>query len=80
MSETVPAWKFWHPLPFWHVIAIGFVTQIIATIPVIALRELAGLDLDGAIGGGLGGLLMFLVVRWLARRRLAAAGQASASA
>lgn len=80
MSETVPPWKFWHPLPFWQVIAIAFATQIVTTIPIVALRELGGLDLDTAIGGGVGGLLMFFVVRWFARRRLAASGQVGANA
>ena len=73
-AETVPAWKFWHPLPFWQVIAIGFVAQLVCTLPVVFLREGLGLGIPAWVGSGLGGGLMFVAVRAMAQRKLSAGG------
>lgn len=73
-QETVPAWKFWHPLPFWQVLVIGFVAQLVCTIPVVLLREGLGVPIPAWAGSGLGGGLMFVGVRAMARRKLSAAG------
>lgn len=73
-EETVPAWKFWHPLPLWQVFAIGLVLQIVCTVPVVALREGLGLGVPTWVGSGLAGGLLFVAVRAMARRRLASGG------
>lgn len=70
-TESVPAWKFWHPLPLWQVFAIGFVMQIVCIMPVVAMRELFGIRVPEWIGSGLAGMLMFVVVRRMVLRKLA---------
>lgn len=70
MSESIPAWKFWHPLPFWQVIAIAFVAQLACIIPIVALREGLGIGVPEWIGSGLGGLVMYGAVRAMAQRKL----------
>lgn len=70
MTESIPAWKFWHPLPLWQVFAIGFVAQLACIIPIVALREGLGLGIPEWVGSGLGGLLMYAGVRLLAQRKL----------
>ncbi len=62
---------FWHPLPLWQVIAIGFVAQLVCQLIVVALREGLGLQLSGAAGGGAGGFLMVVVVMGLAKQKAA---------
>jgi hypothetical protein len=52
MTESIPAWKFWHPLPLWQVFAIGFVAQLACIIPIVALREGLGLGIPEWVGGG----------------------------
>lgn len=70
MADPVPAWKFWHPLPFWQVLLIAVGAQFACIIPLVALQQLFGLQLNGAAAGGGGGLLMFFAVRALAQRKL----------
>ncbi len=71
-DSPVPAWKFWHPLPFWQVLLIALACQLAVIIPIVALEQLAGIHLGGAPAGGGGGLLMFFAVRGLAKRKLEA--------
>ena len=71
MSEPVPAWKFWHPLPFWQVIVIAFVTQLASIFPAVALREGLGLQFPIWIANGAAGALMVVAVRAAAARRAA---------
>lgn len=70
MVASVPAWKWWHPVPLLHVFGVGLVAQIVCIIPVVALRELSGWNIPTAGAGGAGGLLMFFWVRHLAKKRL----------
>jgi hypothetical protein len=72
MAEAVPPWKFWHPLPFWQVVVIAFVAQIVCIIPLVALNQLAGLAVPEWIASGIAGGVMFAAVRIFAQRRLAA--------
>jgi hypothetical protein len=68
MTEPLPAWKFWGRVPFWQVLLIFLVAQLIATFALVALRELAGLSIPEWIAGGVGGLLGVVAVQALARR------------
>jgi len=70
MPETVPAWKFWHPLPFWQVLVVAFALEIVCTIPVVALREGLGVGIPTWVGAAIGGGLMVVVIRAIAQRRL----------
>ncbi len=70
MTESVPAWKWWHPVPFLHVIGIAFVAQIACILPLVALRTVTGWDIPVAGAGGAGGLVMFFWVRHLAKKKL----------
>jgi len=72
MSAPVPAWKFWHPLPFWQAVVIAFVAQLLGILPIVALREGLGIGVPVWVGNGLGGLLMWFGVRAFAQRKLAA--------
>ena len=69
-APPAPAWKFWHPLPFWQVLLVALACQLVCTIPVVALQELAGIRLNGAGVGAAGGFLMVVVIRALAKRKL----------
>lgn len=71
MSEVVPAWKFWHPLPFWQVIVIALVMQFVCIFPIVALQELFGIHVPTWVGSGLAGVGMWFAVRVFAQRRLA---------
>jgi len=71
MSEVVPAWKFWHPLPFWQVIVIAFVMQLVCIFPLIALQQLFGIYVPAWVGSGIAGAAMYFAVRAFAQRRLA---------
>jgi len=71
-DSPVPPWKFWHPLPFWQVLLIALAAQLVCTIPVVALQELAGIRLGGAGVGAAGGIVMYLTVRAFAKRKLEA--------
>lgn len=70
-DAQVQPWKFWHPLAFWKVMVVMLVAQIVATIPIVALREGAGLPVPEWIIGGVGGVLGYFGVRWLAARQIA---------
>lgn len=70
MSEPIPSWKFWHPIPFWQVLVVFLIAQLIPTFALVALRELGVIDLPQWIAGGLGGLFGVVVVTALARRKL----------
>ena len=59
-------------IAFWQLLVIALLAEIACTMPIVALRELAGIDVPTAVGGGLGGAAMWLIVRWFAQRRLAA--------
>jgi hypothetical protein len=77
MSTPVPAWKFWHPLPFWQALVIAAVMQIVFELAIVALDKVAGVRIPYWVGGGLGGFAMFIAVRALANRRLASESRAS---
>lgn len=77
MSDPAPNWKFWHPLPFWHVLVIFFIAQLVATIFVVALREGLGLNwVSSAAAGGAGGFLGVVIVLARAKKARDAAQQA----
>jgi hypothetical protein len=69
MANPVPAWKFWHPLPFWHVILIFVATNVLCFAIVVALREGMGVQIPAGAGGGAGGLLGVLSVIGLAKKK-----------
>lgn len=71
MVDSVPAWKWWHPVPLLHVLGIGVVAQLLCIVPLVALRAVTGWDIPMAGAGGGGGLIMFFWVRHLAKKRLA---------
>lgn len=62
---------FFYPLPFWHVLLVFLVAQLIPTFVEVALREGLGVRLPHWVAGGVGGLLGVVVVYRLAKRRLA---------
>jgi hypothetical protein len=68
--ESVPTWKFWHPLPLWQVFVIALIAQLVCIMPIVALRELLGVRVPEWIASGAAGLLMFVVVRIMAQRKL----------
>ena len=73
MSEPAPpAWKFWHPLPFWWVLVIAFGAQILSFLGVAAFGMITGISVPPWVGGGIGGVAMVAAVRAAAARRLAA--------
>lgn len=72
--ETVPAWKFWHPLPFWQVIVIYLLVNLAFGLAAGGLGE-AGVHLPGPGVGAAGSLVSYFVV--LARARRTALTQAS---
>ncbi len=67
MSEPVPKWKFYHPLPFWKAIGIMFAAVLVANL----LTALVGMAFDttfhsgigGGIGGGLGAALIMIAAQ-----------------
>ena len=77
MSEPIPSWKFWHPLPIWQVIVCFVVVELSLTFLVVALREVAGIvvPFENVIVGGGGGLLGFALVIVLRQRQLAGASK-----
>jgi hypothetical protein len=68
LTNTVPNWKFWHPLAFWKVIAIFLVVDLLMMFSVVAVRELAGLAVPEWVGYGLGSGLAVTAVSLLVRR------------
>lgn len=77
MTATVPPWKFWHPLPFWQVLVIGFVVQLVLVVPVEMLNGGLGLGIPVGVASGIAGVAMFVVIRMFAQRKLAAEGAAA---
>lgn len=73
MTQPQPAWMFWQPLSFWMVLLVMFVAQIAANLGLVALREGLGVPLPQWIAGGVGGLLGWVVIVWMAARRRARA-------
>jgi hypothetical protein len=70
-----PAWKFWHPLPFWHALVIFFVAQFVVALPVVFLREALGIGIPtAAIGAGAGFLGVMVTLRRAAKARAARPG------
>jgi hypothetical protein len=61
VAAEVPQWKFWHPLPIWHVVVIFLIAQFVVAIPVVLLREVFGLGIPTASIGGGAGILGFFV-------------------
>ncbi|HMR08681.1 MAG TPA: hypothetical protein PKA88_23035, partial [Polyangiaceae bacterium] len=61
-AEGVPAWKFWHPLPLWHVFVILFIAQFVVAAPVVFIREVLGIGLPTASIGAGGGVLGYFIV------------------
>lgn len=62
-------WQFWQPLSFWKVLGVFFITNIIAAVFVVSLREGLGLTwIPTAAIGGVGGLLGVFAVNNLAKK------------
>ena len=57
MKETIPSWKFWHPVPFWQVLVLWVVAVVVGNLFVVFLREVLHLGVPTAAGGLVGGLL-----------------------
>lgn len=64
----VPRWKIWHPLPFWQVIVILLVTNLIFGVIVGVVHGATGWNLGGGTSGGVAGVVSWLLIVWLARR------------
>lgn len=66
----VPAWKFWHPMPFWQVLLIYAATNIALSLLAAAVATLFAVP--GPVIGGGAGLAAYLIVfsraRSLARK------------
>ena len=69
MSESPPAWKFWHPVSIWMVLLIFFLCNIVCTIIVVALREGLGIPVPMASAGAAGGVTGVLITMNLANKR-----------
>jgi hypothetical protein len=68
MNQTVPTWKFWHPVPFWQVVVVLLAAQIAAGLMVGVASLFVTVPFPGGISGGIGGMLGWLVILLLARR------------
>ena len=68
MSDVVPAWKFWHPLPLWKALLVGALLQLVLVVPLEMLNGGLHLGIPTWIGTGIAGGLLFPIVRWLANR------------
>lgn len=68
MTNTVPTWKFWHPLATWKMLLVFLVVELTMTFAVVAIRELSGIAVPEWIGAGLGGGLSVIAVFALVRR------------
>lgn len=71
-QPQVPTWKFWYPLSIWHVLIIGFVCQFVLSVPIAMLNGGLQLGIPMWIPNGLGGIAMWFLVRYFARKKLAA--------
>lgn len=74
MSDPAPSWKFYHPLKLWEVLLVVFVSNVLALIPTIALREGLGLPIPIGVAGGVGGVIGVLVVMRMANKRKSSEG------
>jgi len=65
-ERPVASWKFWQPFPFWQMIVILLVLNVVFQLLGVALREHLGLffftvGVAAGLAGGLGiGIVMFL--------------------
>lgn len=71
MTDVVPAWKFWHPLPFWKALVIASVLQLVIVVPIEMINGGLHLGLPTWLAAGLAGGLLFPTVRWFAARQVA---------
>jgi hypothetical protein len=69
MTNPQPAWKFWHPMPWWQVLLVLLAAQIVTTIPSVALREGLGVPVPTWIASGIGGMLGWIAIIAIVRRR-----------
>lgn len=69
MSEPVPNWKFWSPLPFWQVLLVFGGLNLVGLLAVVTLRQGLSLGVPPWVGTGIAGALSVVVVSALARRR-----------
>jgi hypothetical protein len=69
MTDSVPTWKYWHPLPFWKMIAIFFAAEIACVVPTLVLREAFGIPVPMWVAAGLAGGLGAMATSFLAKRQ-----------
>jgi hypothetical protein len=69
-AEEVPAWKYWHPLSIWLVLAIFAVAQIVFQIGFAGIFSLLGMagGTGATVGAGAGGMLGFAIVWKMAQK------------
>ncbi|MFT3709984.1 MAG: hypothetical protein QM817_20320 [Archangium sp.] len=67
-TAQVPAWKFWHPLPFWQVLVIFLLVSLAFGLIAGGLGE-AGIHLPGAGVSAGASLTSYLIVLARARSR-----------
>ncbi len=56
----------------WQVFAVGFLTQLVVVVPIAMLNGGLHLGIPMWIPSGVAGVVMWLVIRALARRKLEA--------
>lgn len=66
---SVPPWKFWHPLPFWKVLVVFLLANLVVTFVWVLLRHGLGVTfLPEWTIGGIGGVLgVAVVTTWRSR-------------
>lgn len=64
-TTPVPAWKFWHPMPFWQVLVIYAVVTIVLSMLAGGLATI--FSVPGPIVGGGAALVAYLIVLGRAR-------------
>jgi hypothetical protein len=71
-DQPTPSWKFWHPLPFWHVIVVLLVLNVGLQLLGVGLREGLGVTFfSGPLASGLAGGLGVWIILLLAEKRRA---------